>query len=102
MPRPLVQVHIALGYMNGGSLEQLLAAYQEHCQAEECGAAQGPHGAAAVPLAGQLVGQLAGRLVGLPEWILARVLTQVCMHTYTHTHTHARTHRRAHTRTHYR
>ena len=49
------QVHIALGYMNGGSLEQLLAAYQEWCQGQG-GAAQ---------------------LVGMPERILAHVLVQV-------------------------
>ena len=49
------QVHIALGYMNGGSLEQLLAAYQEWCQGQ-CGAAQ---------------------LVGMPERVLAHLLVQV-------------------------
>jgi mitogen-activated protein kinase kinase 1 len=49
------QVHIALGYMNGGSLEQLLAAYQELCQAQSGGA----------------------QLVGMPERILAHVLVQI-------------------------
>ena len=54
------QVHIALGYMNGGSLEQLLTAYQEHCQAAQ---AQAPGGGA--------------QPVGFPERTLAHVLAQV-------------------------
>tara|TARA_B110001452_G_scaffold233848_1_gene211834 strand:+ start:84 stop:1304 length:1221 start_codon:yes stop_codon:yes gene_type:complete len=51
------QVHLALGYMNGGSLEQLLAAYQQLHQAA----------------------QREGRpiVVGLPERVLAHILLQV-------------------------